>query len=77
MILSSHDLELSFELALELALELWNVNDGKLIFGRPDKLILDGAVADAFDSSDVCFDPEKRRSFCTQVMFNEGWSPNG
>lgn len=57
VLLSSHDLELS----LELAQYLWIVDDGKLIFGEPDELIENGSIARAFDSADVAFDGEKRR----------------
>ncbi|MEM7202928.1 MAG: ABC transporter ATP-binding protein [Planctomycetota bacterium] len=57
VLLSSHDLELS----LELALELWIVDDGELVRGAPDELVDQGAVARAFDSADVTFDAERRR----------------
>ena len=57
VLLSSHDLELS----LELARDLWIVDDGGLIFGAPDQLIANGSIARAFDSSDVVFDGEKKR----------------
>lgn len=57
VLLSSHDLELS----LELARELWIVDGGELLCGAPDDLVDRGAVARAFDSSDVAFDGDKRR----------------
>ncbi len=57
VLLSSHDLELS----LELARDLWIIDDGVLISGAPDQLIADGSIAKAFDSADVVFDGEKRR----------------
>lgn len=57
VLLSSHDLELS----LELARQLWIVDDGKLITGTPDELVRSGAIAGAFDSADVAFDEEKQR----------------
>ncbi len=57
VLLSSHDLELS----LELARDLWIIDDGILISGAPNQLIADGSIAKAFDSEDVVFDGEKRR----------------
>ena len=57
VLLSSHDLELS----LELAGELWIVNDGEPSYGRPDALIHSGVVARVFDSEEVTFDSSKGR----------------
>ncbi len=57
VLLSSHDLELS----LELARELWIVDTGRLIAGTPSDLVENGAIAQAFDTADVRFDPEARR----------------
>lgn len=57
VLLSSHDLELS----LELARDLWIVDEGALIRGAPTDLIENGAIANAFDSPDVAFDKGKRR----------------
>lgn len=57
VLLSSHDLELS----LELARELWIIDRGELIVGAPGELVSSGVVAGAFDSADVAFDSAKRR----------------
>lgn len=57
VLLSSHDLELS----LELARQLWIVHEGKLTFGNPDSLIASRAIEGVFDSEDVGFDPSRRR----------------
>ena len=58
VMLSSHDLELS----LELAGQLWIIHDGRLSFGSPDTLISNGVIANVFNNEDVSFDP-MRRSF--------------
>ncbi len=68
VLLSSHDLELS----LELAGELWIVNNGKLLAGRPDELAKNGAIAEAFDSHDVRFDAEKGRFVRRRVSADSG-----
>ena len=57
VLLSSHDLELS----LELAEQLWIVHDGQLSYGSSDALISDGVIESAFDNDDVSFDPSQRR----------------
>ncbi|MCG8443389.1 MAG: ABC transporter ATP-binding protein [Caulobacterales bacterium] len=57
VLLSSHDLELS----LELAGELWIVHAGRLIRGAPNALIDQGVIAEAFDSQDVAFDKQRGR----------------
>ncbi len=57
VLLSSHDLELS----LELAGQLWVVHDGRLSFGDSDELISNGVIERVFDNEDVCFDPSRRR----------------
>ena len=57
VLLSSHDLELS----LELAGQLWIVHDGELVFGNPGALVDQGAVESAFDNKDVKFDRQQRR----------------
>lgn len=57
VLLSSHDLELS----LELARELWIIDNGKLISGEPNELVSSGAIADAFDSDVVAFDRDQKR----------------
>jgi len=45
VILSSHDLDLS----LELADTLWIIHKGQLFGGPPNSLIEDGVIGDAFD----------------------------
>ncbi len=62
VLLSSHDLELS----LELAGQLWVVHDGRLSFGDSNDLISNGVIERAFDNEDVCFDPTRRRFAMTQ-----------
>ncbi|MEL7044870.1 MAG: ABC transporter ATP-binding protein [Pseudomonadota bacterium] len=57
VLLSSHDLELS----LELAEYLWIVDDGVLKHGSPDELMASGALGHAFDSHDVAFDSAAHR----------------
>lgn len=57
VLLSSHDLELS----LELAEYLWIVDGGELTHGDPNNLVEQGAIARAFDSEDVGFDRAARR----------------
>lgn len=57
VLLSSHDLELS----LELAAELWIVHDGKLASGKAVDLVRSGLIGMAFDSEDVVFDPSRQR----------------
>ena len=57
VLLSSHDLELS----LELAGQLWIVDQGQLSFGDADTLIAEGAIEAAFNNQDVSFDPSRRR----------------
>lgn len=57
VLLSSHDLELS----LELAQELWIVDGGRLVSGTPAKLVDGGVIAGAFDTTDVRFDTAARQ----------------
>ncbi|MEM6703462.1 MAG: ABC transporter ATP-binding protein [Acidobacteriota bacterium] len=57
VLLSSHDLELS----LELAGEIWIVHEGQLVHGAPETLIRDGSVQRVFDNEDVSYDPSQRR----------------
>ena len=57
VLLSSHDLELS----LELARDVWIVDNGTLVAGSPHDLVESGAIGRAFDSNDVEFDQDKRR----------------
>ena len=57
VLLSSHDLELS----LELAGQLWVVHDGRLTFGDSDALISEGVVECVFDNDEVRFDSTQRR----------------
>ena len=64
VLLSSHDLELS----LELAGQLWIVHDGELSFGSPDALISGGVIEGAFNNDDVSFDPSRRRFMMKQDL---------
>ena len=57
VLLSSHDLELS----LELADSLWIVHEGQLHFGDGQQLVADGIVGKAFDGKDVVFDSKKKK----------------
>ncbi|MEM9233055.1 MAG: ABC transporter ATP-binding protein [Pseudomonadota bacterium] len=57
VLLSSHDLELS----LELADHLWIVHDGKLSHGDAETLIGKGVIGEAFNTDDVVFDTQKRK----------------
>lgn len=57
VLLSSHDLELG----LELAQELWIVNGGTLVSGKPAELVEGGAIAGAFDTGEVRFDTAARQ----------------
>lgn len=57
VLLSSHDLELS----LELAGELWILNESQLSFGTPEILISEGKLEGVFDTDDVRFDAFQRR----------------
>ena len=57
MLLSSHDLELS----LEVARDLWIIDRGRLLAGTPQTLVANGDIGQAFDGADVVFDQEKRR----------------
>ena len=57
VLLSSHDLDLS----LQLADQVWLVQSGKLRTGTPGTLIEQGAVADAFDNDDVVFSAAEHR----------------
>lgn len=57
VILSTHDLELS----LDLADHLWIVHDGQLFNGEPSLLIDDRVIGDAFDCEGVRFDTLQRR----------------
>ncbi len=62
VLLSSHDLELS----LELADQLWIVDDGKVSFGPTDEAVIQQAIRIAFDTSDVAYDPARRQFKLTQ-----------
>ncbi|MEM1055415.1 MAG: ABC transporter ATP-binding protein [Bacteroidota bacterium] len=57
VLLSSHDLDLS----LQLADAVWLLADGALHVGSPDALIAEGAVGHAFDTADVAFSAERGR----------------
>lgn len=57
VLLSSHDLELS----LQLADQVWLVKDGTLRSGTPESLIDRGLVAGAFDTADVHYSAAERR----------------
>lgn len=57
VLLSSHDLELS----PELAGQLWIVQGGELSFGDADQLKAGGVIEAAFNTDDVSFDPSRRR----------------
>ncbi|MEM9996646.1 MAG: ABC transporter ATP-binding protein [Bacteroidota bacterium] len=57
VLLSSHDLDLS----LQLADVVWLLADGVLRVGTPDELIEQGAVGRAFDTADVAFSAERGR----------------
>lgn len=57
VLLSSHDLELS----LELADTLWIVHEQSLHFGISELLIADNVINRAFDGHDVVFDSSKRK----------------
>ncbi|MEO0557203.1 MAG: ABC transporter ATP-binding protein [Bacteroidota bacterium] len=57
VLLSSHDLDLS----LQLADAVWLLADGTLQVGTPDDLIAQGAVGQAFDTVDVAFSVERGR----------------
>jgi len=57
VLLSSHDLELS----LELAEQIWIVNEGKLFFGDANSLVETGVIGQAFNSNGVAFDSDARK----------------
>jgi iron complex transport system ATP-binding protein len=58
VLLSSHDLDLS----LQLADMVWlAADDGELHIGPPTALVRDGAISRVFDSAEVRFSPEKQR----------------
>ena len=57
VLLSSHDLDLS----LQLADQVWLVQSGSLRTGTPDMLIEHGAIAEAFDTDDVSFSAVEHR----------------
>ncbi|MEM1203828.1 MAG: ATP-binding cassette domain-containing protein [Acidobacteriota bacterium] len=57
VLLSSHDLELS----LELAGQVWIVHGGELSFDDADQLKAGGVIEAAFNTEDVSFDPSRRR----------------
>lgn len=57
ILLSSHDLELS----LELADTIWLIDNGVVHQGTPDEIIDSGKLAAAFDNEEVCFNPKARR----------------
>ncbi|MEM1268573.1 MAG: ABC transporter ATP-binding protein [Bacteroidota bacterium] len=57
VLLSSHDLELS----LQLADAVWLLVDGALEVGTPDDLIARGLIGRAFDTQDVAFSAERSR----------------
>lgn len=56
ILLSSHDLELS----LELADQVWIVNKGNVATGTAENSNIKQAIAQAFNSDNVKFDPVKR-----------------
>lgn len=58
VLLSSHDLDLS----LELADRIWLLDGaGGVLFGTPEELIESGAIGSAFDTPEVAFSPIRRR----------------
>lgn len=58
ILLSSHDLDLS----LQLADSVWLLDgQGGLAVGAPDALIADGHIGHAFDTDAVCFSSERAR----------------
>ncbi|MEM6326206.1 MAG: ABC transporter ATP-binding protein [Bacteroidota bacterium] len=57
VLLSSHDLDLS----LQLADAVWLLTDGSLQVGSPNELISQGTVGLAFDTADVAFSAERGR----------------
>jgi iron complex transport system ATP-binding protein len=57
VLLSSHDLDLS----LQLADAIWLVANGGLEIGSADALIASGAIGRAFDTRDVVFTADRRR----------------
>ena len=57
VLLSSHDLDLS----LQLADQVWLLRSGRLLTGTADALIEQGAIAEAFDTTDVVFSPSDHR----------------
>jgi len=58
VLLSSHDLELS----LELAGRIWLLDgQGSVVTGRSDELVGTGAIGSVFDTGDVRFSPESKR----------------
>lgn len=57
ILLSSHDLELS----LELAEYLWVIDSGKLVFGSAQDLVNAGSIGGAFDTPEVEFNGTQRR----------------
>ena len=56
VLLSSHDLELS----LELADQLWIVNNGEVETGTAQNKNIQDAISQSFNSNNVKFDPVKR-----------------
>lgn len=63
VLISSHDLELS----LELADILWIVDGGRLHHGSPIAQEMTDLIASAFDGQDVRFDAPQRRFLLNQV----------
>lgn len=57
VLLSSHDLDLS----LQLADQVWLVHEGTLTVGTTDDLVDQGAIAAAFDNEDVAFSADEQR----------------
>lgn len=57
VLLSSHDLELS----MELADKIWLMESGQLHHGLPGELIENGYVSQAFSNRDIRFDQTQRR----------------
>jgi iron complex transport system ATP-binding protein len=53
VLMSTHDIEL----ALRFADRLWTVSEGAVVSGAPESLALSGALAAAYHSSTVRFDP--------------------
>lgn len=57
VLLSSHDLDLS----LQLADDVWLIAEGRVATGSANALVGSGAIARAFDTPDVAFSSDRRR----------------